>query len=146
MSEIGHECHCDDYTDCVLLFLSLSTVWCSTVLEMRTLVTTRRHADDFHDVAHIRDEKYVFDLPMTGSSTRQHRSSIRRQAGDGDVNLADVLPTLKSYPGSWKRDMCGRMESNACWRGNVEACERHRQNTCGKLEAPARAGRNRRHR
>ena len=44
MTEIGHECYRDDYTVCVLPFLSLNTVWCSTVLVMRRHVTMRRHA------------------------------------------------------------------------------------------------------
>ena len=46
MTEIGHECHRDDYTVCVPPFLSLNTVWCSTVLVMRRHVIMRRHADD----------------------------------------------------------------------------------------------------
>ena len=46
MTEIGHECHRDDYTVCISPFLSLNTVWCSTVLVMRWHVTMRRHADD----------------------------------------------------------------------------------------------------
>ena len=48
MTEIGHECHRDDYTVSVPPFLSPS--WCgtlcSTVLVMRTHVTMRRHAYD----------------------------------------------------------------------------------------------------
>ena len=38
MTEIGHECHRDDYTVCVPPFLSLNTTLCSTLLVMRVRV------------------------------------------------------------------------------------------------------------
>ena len=56
MTEIGHECHRDDYTVCIPPILSLNTILCSTVLVMRvrarscTVMISR-------DVAHIRDER-----------------------------------------------------------------------------------------
>ena len=48
MTEIRHECHRDDYTVCILPFLSLNRcgILCSILLVMRTHVTMRSHAND----------------------------------------------------------------------------------------------------
>ena len=50
-----------------------------------------------------------------------------------DVNLADVWPTNHEIgPKGWTRDLCDRVEGNACRRGNVEMRAWHGRGTCGR--------------
>ena len=77
MTVIGQECHRDDCTVCIPPFLSLNTVWCSTVLVMRTHVTMRRHADDSLMMLHTSEMRDVMvDLPMTEDSQLSDLSPV----------------------------------------------------------------------